>query len=128
MSKVSGAPPFLLLELTFIVFLLDLHSSLREVTQERNEFRAHGRRALEVVFFGYEDLLRKLARGVSPAGVERWVMREQEHLREELLRFPRVDQFGRLLTDSEEEDEEEKEAGAEAEGGSRKSKEAARDQ
>ena len=36
----------------------------------------------------------------------RWVEREQDRLRRELLEFLQVDQEGRLLVDSEEEEEE----------------------
>jgi hypothetical protein len=113
-----------------LIRFLDLHEALRIVSQERNEFHAHGRRALEVVFFGYEGLLRKLGKGMSLQGVGRWVGQEQDRLRGELLEFPRVDQFGVLLQDpEEEEEEEEKSAGVEQKAeGSRKGKEVARDQ
>ena len=63
-----------------LIWFLDLHEALRIVSQERNEFRTHGRRALEVMFFGYEGLLHKLGKGMSLQGVGRWVGQEQDQL------------------------------------------------
>ena len=115
--------------INLLIQFSDLHKALHIMSQECNEFRAHSRCALEVVFFGYEGLLRKLGKGMSLQGVGRWVGQEQDRLRGELLEFPRVDQFGVLLQDPEEEEEEEKSAGVEQKAeGSQKGKEVAHNQ
>ena len=96
------------------------------MSQERNELRVCGRRTLEVTYFSYRELASKLVAGAMLDRLVRWVQREQSRLLEELSQFPRVDQEGQLLVDSEE--EEEKETGEEAEkvtGGLWKGKEVA---
>ena len=100
------------------------------MSEQRSEFRARGQCALEVVYFGYMELSCKLAAGALIQKLVRWVEREQDRLRKELLEFPQVDQEGQLLEDSEEE-EEEKEVDEEAgkvTGESQKGKEVARNQ
>jgi hypothetical protein len=101
---------------------------------ELRDVRFRGRRALETAFFGYDVLLSKGDEWGLSVRATRWLEQEQGRLRRELRGFPRVDQYGTELRDSEEEEEieeQEKVASArvvEKAEGSQKGKEKARDQ